>query len=114
MALQPQSQLGPYVVTGLLGEGGMGAVYRARDTRLGREVAIKVPAEALLADPAALERFDREARTASSLSHPNICTIFDVGVDPPHLAMELLEGATLEHALRHGGLDVATAIDHAI
>jgi hypothetical protein len=114
MNLPAGARLGPYEIVAKLGEGGMGAVYRARDTRLGREVAVKVPAETLLADPAALERFDREARTASSLSHPNICTIFDVGIDPPHLAMELLEGATLEHALRHGGFDVATALDHAI
>src|SRR5688572_12271106 len=114
MTMPAGTRLGPYEILAELGRGGMGAVYRARDTRLGREVAIKVPAEALLADAAALERFDREARTASSLSHPNICTIFDVGVDPPHLAMELLEGATLENTLRRGGLDVAAALDHAI
>src|SRR5688572_1787457 len=114
MNLLAGARLGPYEIVGPLGQGGMGSVYRARDTRLGREVAIKVPAETLLADPAALERFDREARTASSLSHPNICTIFDVGIDPPHLAMELLEGATLEHALRHAGFDLAATIDHAI
>jgi len=114
MNLPAGARLGPYEVLGPLGEGGMGAVYRARDTRLGRDVAIKVPAQALLADLTALERFHREARTASSLSHPNICTIFDVGVDPPHLAMELLEGTTLEYALRHGGLDVATAVEHSI
>jgi eukaryotic-like serine/threonine-protein kinase len=114
MTIAPGTKLGPYEILGPLGAGGMGAVYRARDTRLGREVAIKVPAEALLADPASLERFNREARTASSLSHPNICTIFDVGVDPPHLAMELLEGETLEHALRRGVLDVGAVLDHAI
>ena len=114
MNLPAGTKLGPYEILGPLGQGGMGAVYRARDTRLGREVAIKVPADALLADPAALERFHREARTASSLSHPNICTIFDLGVDPPHLAMELLDGATLEQVLRRGGLDVAAALDHAI
>src|SRR5688572_18887759 len=114
MNLLAGARLGPYEIVGPLGQGGMGSVYRARDVRLGREVAIKVPAEALLADPASLERFDREARTASSLSHPNICTIFDVGVDPPHLAMELLEGTTLEVAMRQGGLEVAAALDHAI
>lgn len=114
MILPAGTSLGPYEILGPLGQGGMGAVYRARDTRLGREVAIKVPADALLADPAALERFNREARTASSLNHPNICTVFDVGVAPPHLAMELLEGATLEQVLRSGGLDVSAALDHAI
>ena len=92
----------------------MGEVYRARDTRLEREVAIKIPTEALTADSAALTRFHREARAASSLNHPNICTIFDVGIEPPYLAMELLEGRTLQQALDHGGLDLSVALDAAI
>ncbi len=108
------SRLGPYEIVGPLGAGGMGAVYRARDTRLGREVAIKVPAAALLESPAAVERFQREARAASSLNHPNICTIFDVSAEPPYLAMELLDGETLQQAIARGVTDLAAVLDIAI
>jgi Tol biopolymer transport system component len=111
MALQPGSRLGPYSVVSPLGSGGMGDVYRAEDTRLHRVVAIKTLSERLESDAQAIERFGREARAAASLNHPNICTIYDVGTDPPFIAMELLEGETLQQRLARGALDVATAVD---
>ena len=89
----------------------MGEVYRARDTRLNRPVAIKILAEALAGRPEVLERFQREARAASALSHPNICTIFEVGTDPPFLAMELLEGETLERHLTRGPMEIGNLVD---
>src|ERR1700746_1058747 len=79
MALSVGDRLGPYEILAPIGAGGMGEVYRARDTRLGREVAIKVLSEALSSDPDRLKRFEREARSASSLNHANIVTIYDVG-----------------------------------
>ncbi|HVH29359.1 MAG TPA: protein kinase [Vicinamibacterales bacterium] len=98
MALPPGTRLGVYEVTAQIGAGGMGEVYKGRDTRLDRTVAIKVLPEALAADPEFRERFDREARTISRLAHPNICTLFDVGEEAgtAFLVMELLEGETLE------------------
>jgi Tol biopolymer transport system component len=89
----------------------MGEVYRAEDTRLHRVVAIKTLSQRLESDAQAIERFEREARAAASLNHPNICTIYDVGTDPPFIAMELLEGETLQQRLTRGALDVATAVD---
>jgi serine/threonine protein kinase len=89
----------------------MGEVYRAEDTRLHRVVAVKTLSEKLESSPQAIERFEREARAAAALNHPNICTIYDVGTDPPFIAMELLEGETLQQRLSRGPLDVATAID---
>ena len=96
-----------------VGAGGMGEVYRATDTRLDRVVAIKVLPDGLTASPQALERFQREARAASALNHPNICTIYDVGTDPPFIAMELLEGETLQQRLRGGPLEVLALVDIA-
>ena len=98
MALIPGTRLGVYEVTAQIGAGGMGEVYKGRDTRLDRTVAIKVLPEALAADPQFRERFDREARTISRLAHPNICTLFDIGEEAgtAFLVMELLEGETLE------------------
>jgi serine/threonine protein kinase len=78
MNLTPGTRFGPYEILSPLGAGGMGEVYRARDTRLGRDVAIKVLPEHLSAHPEVRARFEREARTVSSLNHPNICTLFDV------------------------------------
>jgi serine/threonine protein kinase len=92
----------------------MGEVYRARDTRLDRVVAIKVLPDGVTASSQALERFQREARAASALNHPNICTIHDVGTDPPFIAMELLEGQTLQERLRRGLVDIPAFVDIAI
>ena len=115
MTLQPGAQLGPYEIQWLIGRGGMGEVYRATDTRLHRPVAIKVLPEELTSSASALERLQREAQTASILNHPNICTIYDVGVtNPPFIAMELLEGESLQHRLLRGPLDSHSLLDIAI
>jgi serine/threonine protein kinase len=92
----------------------MGEVYRARDTRLDRVVAIKVLPQGLTAGSQTLERFQREARAASALNHPNICTIYDVGSDPPFIAMELLDGETLQQRLTRGPMDVPALVDIAL
>src|SRR5712692_6784746 len=91
------TRLGPYEIVALIGAGGMGEVYRARDTRLDRQVAIKVLPSHLANNPQLRERFDREARAISKLSHPSICTLFDVGHQDgiDFLVMEILEGETL-------------------
>jgi eukaryotic-like serine/threonine-protein kinase len=106
MALTSGTKLGPYEVQSALGAGGMGEVYRARDTRLDRTVAVKILPSHLSENPEAKQRFDREARAISSLNHPNICTLYDVGhqggVD--YLVMEFLEGETLADRLRKGPL----------
>ena len=96
--LTPGTQLGPYKIEGPLGSGGMGEVFRAVDTRLGRAVAIKTSQEQFSA------RFDREARAISSLNHPHICTLYDVG--PNYLVMELCEGETLAARLKRGKLSI--------
>lgn len=108
--------LGPYRVLGELGAGGMGEVYRATDTRLGRDVALKLLPESLARDPQALERFRREARAASSLAHPNICVIHDIGEQDgrPYLVMELLEGQTLCERIAAGPLALDDALDAAV
>ncbi len=113
MALAPGARLGPYEIVSPLGAGGMGEVYRATDTRLERVVAIKVLPDGVTASPQTLERFQREARAASALNHPNICTIYDVGTDPPFIAMELLEGETLQQRLRRGPMEVPALVDIA-
>ena len=108
MSLSAGSRLGPYEIIGLLGSGGMGEVYRASDTRLGREVAIKVLPEGLASDRDRLERFEKEARSASSLNHPNIVTIHDIGRTgaTSYMAMELVEGRTLRELLVSGPLPI--------
>jgi tRNA A-37 threonylcarbamoyl transferase component Bud32 len=106
------TRLGPYQIQSLLGEGGMGQVYDATDTRLDRAVAVKVLSEALAADPLARQRFEREARSAAALNHPHICTILDVG--PDYLVMERLEGETLASLLTRGRLPISQAIDYGI
>jgi eukaryotic-like serine/threonine-protein kinase len=101
-----------YEIVSLLGEGGMGQVYGATDTRLDRVVAIKVLSERLAGDPVYRERFEREARSAAALNHPHICTIFDVG--PNYLVMERLEGETLANMLTQGPLPVDQAINYGV
>ena len=97
MRLTPGTRLGPHEIVSLLGVGGMGEVYRAHDTRLGRDVAVKVILAELARDPERIRRFEQEARAAGALSHPNICTIYDIGTHDgsPFVVMELLEGQTL-------------------
>ena len=97
MSLNPGSSVGPYEIVALIGAGGMGEVYRARDTRLGRDVAIKVLPAEFAADPERLRRFEQEARAVAALNHPNILAIHDVGTHDgaPYLVTELLEGETL-------------------
>jgi serine/threonine-protein kinase len=112
MSLSPGTRLGPYGIVAPLGAGGMGEVYRARDTRLGRTVAIKVLPAALAGDTQFRERFDREARTISALSHPHICTLHDVGEHDgkPFLVMEHLEGQTLAERLARGAIPLDEAL----
>jgi len=116
MPLQSGKKLGPYVVGSLLGAGGMGEVYAATDSRLNRKVAIKVLPEQLASDPQRRERFEREAKAVSSLNHPRICTLHDIGEqDGMHfLVMELVDGETLESRLSKGRLPLATALEYAI
>jgi len=116
MALAPGARLGPYEIQAALGAGGMGEVYRARDMRLDRTVAMKILPEALAGDPQFRERFDREARAISSLNHPHICTLYDVGREQvtDFLVMEYLEGETLAARLEHGRLRFDEALHIAI
>jgi Tol biopolymer transport system component/predicted Ser/Thr protein kinase len=112
MALTSGTKLGPYEVVSPLGAGGMGEVYRARDTRLERDVAVKVLPTNLSSDPSLRQRLEREAKAVSKLSHPHICTLYDIGhqdgVD--FLVMELVEGETLEHKLTKGSLPPEQAV----
>src|SRR5260221_4398379 len=116
MSLQENAMLGPYRIVRMLGEGGMGAVYRAQDTRLGRDVAVKILTAATLSDHERLARFEQEARATGMLNHPNLLTIFDVGTSEgtPFLVSELLEGETLRDRIARGpmpprqGMDVAS------
>src|SRR5215471_17676918 len=125
MPLTPGTKLGPFEITSPLGVGGMGEVYRARDTRLGRDVAVKILPKELSADTARKLRFEREAKTISGLNHPNICTLHDVGSQDgvDYLVMECVEGETLakrlekgplplEHVLKYGA-QIADALDKA-
>ena len=125
MALVTGSRLGPYEITSLLGAGGMGEVYQARDTRLDRVVAIKVMQSHSVADTDSRSRFEREARAISRLNHPNICTLHDIGSDEgvPFLVMEYVEGQTLADALLKGpltpdrifryGIEISEGLDRA-
>jgi eukaryotic-like serine/threonine-protein kinase len=112
MPLTTATRLGPYEIVAPLGAGGMGEVYRARDTRLGREVAIKVLPASLTSSAEVRARFEREARTVSSLNHPHICTLHDVGRegDTDYLVMELVDGETLAQRLTRGALPMAEVL----
>ena len=116
MSLAAGTRLGPYEIADQLGAGGMGEVYRATDTRLDRTVAIKVLPEHLATDPQRRERFEREAKAVSSLNHPHICTLHDIGEqDGTHyLVMELVEGDTLQQRLEKGRLPLDQALEYAI
>jgi len=116
MGLTFGTRLGPYEVISSLGAGGMGEVYKARDTRLGREVAVKVLPEALTGNADALARFQKEARAVAALSHPNILAIFDLGRHDgtDYAVMELLQGSTLRDALDSGPLPQGRTIDFAL
>src|SRR5690242_4568042 len=105
--MSPPSQIAHYRITSKLGEGGMGAVYRATDTKLNRDVAIKVLPDVFSADPDRLARFTREAQMLASLNHPNIAAIY--GVEERALVMELVEGATLAERIEQGALPVEEA-----
>ena len=113
MALSANQKLGPYEIVAPVGEGGMGEVYRARDTRLNRSVAIKVLPQGIADDPGRMARFEQEARSIAALNHPNILAIYDVGVQDgtSYLVMELLEGETLHQRLEHGALPVRKAVE---
>jgi len=143
MPLALGARLGSYEVLAAIGSGGMGDVYRARDSRLGRDVAVKVLRAECSADPDRLRRFEQEARAAAALNHPNILTVYDIGYErlrparsaslrdaereasgggvpasieerAPYIVSELLEGQTLRDALGHGALPVKQAIDYAL
>ena len=113
--LTPGIRLGPYEIREQIGKGGMGEVYRATDTRLDRTVAIKVLPEHLASDPQRRERFEREAKAVSSLNHPHICTLYDVGEQggTRFLVMELVEGQTLAERLQKGRLPLDQALEYA-
>ena len=108
MTLSAGSRVGPYEILAPIGAGGMGEVYKARDTRLGRDVAIKVLPDAFATEPERLKRFEREARAASALNHPNIVTIYEIGSSDStsYIAMELVDGAPLRQLLLRGALPV--------
>ena len=116
MSLQTGSRLGPYEVDCLIGSGGMGDVYRACDTRLNRQVALKVLAPSVTADAERLARFTREARTTALLNHPNIVAVYDVGSDHgvPFVVSELLCGETLRARIDKGPLPVRLAVGYAV
>ena len=115
MPLTAGSRVGPYQVLGLIGAGGMGEVFRARDTRLGRDVALKVLPETFSGNADRLRRFEQEARAAGSLNHPNVLAVYDVGTheDTIYLVSELLEGQTLRDRIGSRAAPSRKAVDVA-
>jgi eukaryotic-like serine/threonine-protein kinase len=116
MTLSVGAKLGPYEILAPVGAGGMGEVYRSRDTRLNRTVAIKVLPAHLSSNPELKQRLEREARTISSLNHPHICTLYDIGEDESttFLVMEYLEGETLQARLKQGPLPLTEVLGFAV
>jgi eukaryotic-like serine/threonine-protein kinase len=116
LSLKPGMRIGDYLVLELIGSGGMGEVYHARDVRLARDVAIKVLASFVTSDPERLRRFEREARAAAALNHPNILAVYQMGVYEgiPYLVSELLEGSTLHERIKQGSLPSRSAIEYAV
>jgi hypothetical protein len=116
VTLTSGTKLGDYEVKSMLGSGGMGEVYRARDSRLGRDVAIKVLPSLLSADTERLRRFEQEARAAAALNHPNILAVHQMGTHQgtPYLVSELLEGETLREQFKRGRLSIRKAIDYGV
>src|SRR5258708_2657934 len=116
MSVAAGTRLGPYEILSLLGAGGMGEVYRARDTRLNRNVAIKVLPANFADQPEVRQRFEREAHAISCLNHPNICTLYDIGREGAidFLVLELLEGETLAARLEKGALRQDQALRYAV
>src|SRR5947208_2632630 len=116
MALASGTKVGPYEILGPLGAGGMGEVYRAHDTRLNRDVAIKVLPASLARDPERLRRFEQEARATGVLNHPNILAIYDIGShdNSPYIVSELLNGQTLRERLSDSRLPIRKATEYGI
>jgi eukaryotic-like serine/threonine-protein kinase len=114
MTIAAGTHLGPYEILGTVGAGGMGEVFRAKDSRLGRDVAVKVLPTLFASDPDRLRRFEQEARAAAALNHPNILVVYDVGTETgvPYVVSELLDGQTLRQALDRGQLSMRKAIDY--
>src|SRR5689334_24951271 len=115
MPVSPNSTIAQYTIVSKIGEGGMGEVWRARDTRLGRDVAIKFLPANFAADTDRLNRFEQEARATSALNHPNILTVFDIGNHDgsAFIVAELLEGEELRDCLNHGQIALRKTIDYA-
>ena len=115
MAIAPGTRLGPYEIVSGLGAGGMGEVYRARDARLGRDVALKILPADVSSDPERRARFEQEARAAAALNHPNILGIYDVGSDGQHvyIAAELIDGDSLASVVEDGPVPVRRLLDIA-
>src|SRR5262249_44445626 len=116
LALSTGTRLGPYEIIALLGAGGMGEVYRARDSRLGRDVALKILPESFAGEGDRLHRFQQEAKAVAALNHPNILAVFDTAQQngSPYLISELLEGETLRDALHRGSLSQRKAIEYGV